>query len=73
MEEETKEDLLAEKRNKEANTCLGLGVGVGALGAAGAAISGAVCPICFIAVPGLIGVGVAKKLRKKKDLQKIED
>ncbi len=42
---------------KAANTYMALGVGVGALGAASAAISGAVCPLCIFIAPGLVGCG----------------
>lgn len=49
------------KEKKDANTCMALGVGVGALGAASAALSGAVCPLCIFIAPGLLGYGAYKR------------
>lgn len=46
---------------KDATTCIGLGVGVGALGAASAALSGVVCPLCVFIAPGLVGYGAYKR------------
>ena len=51
----------AEKR--EANACIGLGLGVGAVGVGGALLSAAVCPICVVVAPGLLGAGVIKRIR----------
>lgn len=48
---------------KESNQCIALGVGVGGLGAAAAAISGAVCPLCVVVAPALIAVGVYKRFK----------
>ena len=48
---------------KGANTCMALGVGVGALGAASVALSGAVCPLCIFIAPGLVGYGAYKRWR----------
>lgn len=36
-------------------------MGIGAFGAAGALLLGAVCPICVVAAPALIGAGVYKR------------
>lgn len=57
-----RKDSAAQER-REGNTCLALGAGVGALGAVGAAVSGAVCPACIVVVPGLIGLGAFKRWR----------
>lgn len=57
----------------EANTCIGLGIGVGALGAAAAAISGAVCPLCVVIAPSLVGFGLLRRLTCKKDSTAIEE
>lgn len=54
-------------QRKEANTCIGLGIGVGALGAAGAAVSSAVCPLCVVIAPALIGWGVFKRATIAKE------
>jgi hypothetical protein len=56
------------KEIKEENSCIALGVGVAGLGTAAAAVAGAVCPICFVVAPGLIGAGLTKKvLRRRKN------
>ena len=46
---------------KDANTCIALGAGVGILGTASAALAGAVCPICLVVAPGLLGYGAYKR------------
>ena len=50
------------RANASGTEFLTLGLGVGALGVAGAAI-GAVCPLCLVATPALLGLGVVQKLR----------
>ncbi len=52
------------KRRFEGNTCMALGAGVGALGAASAALTGALCPLCIFIAPGLIGYGAFRRWRK---------
>jgi hypothetical protein len=42
------------------------GVGVGAIGVAGAVFLGAACPICVVATPALIGVGLFQKWRARR-------
>ena len=59
-EDESKE-LEKSKEVKDANTCIALGAGVGAIGTAGAIISGAVCPLCVFIAPGLVGYGAYKR------------
>jgi len=39
------------------------GVGVGAIGAVGAAVMGAACPACALVTPVLLGVGVLQGAR----------
>ena len=53
---------------RDADSCIALGAGVGALGAISGVMVGAVCPMCYIVAPGLVAVGVYKrfKLRKTK-------
>jgi hypothetical protein len=59
-------DALAEEKLKDANTCLLLGCGVGALGAASTLVAGAVvCPLCVVVSPALIGIGLVQRLRAK--------
>lgn len=50
-----------DKEKKDANTCMALGAGVGILGAASAALAGAVCPLCIFIAPGLVGFGAYKR------------
>lgn len=54
-----------ERQKTEANTCIGIGAAVGVIGATAAAVTGAICPICIIATPGLIGMGVYRRLRNR--------
>jgi hypothetical protein len=42
---------------------LAAGGGLGAFSAAGAALGAGVCPLCIIAVPALLGVGLIKKVK----------
>lgn len=51
---------------RDANTCMALGVGVGALGAGAAALAGAACPLCVVIAPALIGTGALKRLSLAK-------
>lgn len=48
---------------RDANAMIASGIGVGALGAAAAVIGGAVCPVCIVAVPALVGAGAYKRWR----------
>ncbi|MFN8389315.1 MAG: hypothetical protein U0136_03395 [Bdellovibrionota bacterium] len=48
---------------REANAVIALGVGVAALGAGGALLSAAVCPVCVVVAPALIGAGTLKRIR----------
>jgi hypothetical protein len=45
----------------EANSLITGGLGLGAFGAASAALFGAVCPICVVAAPALVGAGIYKR------------
>lgn len=60
----TTEQLAADA--KQASTSgtdfLRMGLSVGAIGLAGAAL-GAVCPLCVVATPTLLGLGAIQKLR----------
>ncbi len=62
MASKTKAALSEEDKKKqenlEANTCLGAGAGVATLSAL---IGGPICPLCYVVVPGLLGVGAYKK------------
>lgn len=52
----------ARKANATGRDLLTVGASVGAMGLAGAAL-GAVCPLCVVATPALLGFGLIQKLR----------
>jgi hypothetical protein len=52
-----------EESKSSANRLLAAGASAGALGTAGALITGAVCPLCVIATPVLVGAGLVKRLK----------
>jgi hypothetical protein len=54
----------AQRANGSGTDLLKMGLSVGALGVAGAAL-GAVCPICVVATPALVGAGLLQKLRAR--------
>jgi hypothetical protein len=56
---------LPQQELRDANTLLGAGVGVGLLGAAGA-LAGAVCPLCVVFTPVLLGSGAYKRFKAKR-------
>lgn len=60
MKEKDEQDA-PDKERRDANTCMALGAGVGVLGSASAAITGAMCPLCIFVAPGLIGYGAYKR------------
>ena len=45
----------------DANTLILGGLGIGAFGIVSAAIGAAVCPVCVVAGPALLGVGAYKR------------
>lgn len=49
-------------QEQDANLMIGAGVGVGALGAGAALLTGAVCPLCYIVPPALIAAGAVQKV-----------
>lgn len=59
------DELTAEQKRKDANTCILLGTGVGALGAGTALAVGAACPLCFIVSPALIGFGLIQRFQAR--------
>jgi hypothetical protein len=56
----------AGEERRDANAMIAGGVGVGALGAVLAALGGAVCPVCVVAAPALVGVGAFKRWRARR-------
>lgn len=63
MEKKPKE---SEEALKEGNQCIALGLGVGGFGAATGLALGAVCPLCFIVAPGLVGMGLLRRRAAKR-------
>ena len=51
---------------RDANAIIASGIGIGVLGAATAALSGAACPVCIVAVPALVGAGAYKRWRASR-------
>jgi len=60
-----------ETKQSTSNVLLGSGLAIGALGAGAALISGAVCPLCVVMAPSLIGGGVVMKLIEKCKKEKL--
>ena len=50
----------------DARGYLGAGLGLGAFGVASGVLLGAVCPVCIVATPLLLGTGVYKQLCLQK-------
>ena len=46
---------------RDANTCMALGAGLGAVSAGTALVAGATCPLCVVLAPALIGFGAWKR------------
>ena len=51
-----------EQLRSDGNSYLGAGVGLGVFGLASGALLGAVCPLCIVATPALLGAGVYKRI-----------
>ena len=51
-----------EQTDQSANELLFAGTAFGGVGTMGALATGAVCPICIVATPLLLGIGLVKKL-----------
>ncbi|MCB0334766.1 MAG: hypothetical protein KDD62_00630 [Bdellovibrionales bacterium] len=62
----TKKQSDKDKCLREGNFCIGTGIGIGALGLGATLAVGATCPICVVAAPALIGVGVVQRLKASK-------
>lgn len=56
------EATMSDDRGNDANKLLAGGIGIGAIGVLGA-LTGAVCPVCVVAAPVLLGAGAYKKWR----------
>lgn len=52
------------KKPRESTDLLMAGAGVAAIGVVGAIVGTAVCPVCVVASPVLLGVGLYKRWRE---------
>jgi hypothetical protein len=59
------DDMVTERR-AEANRALGMGLGIGVVGVASAALFGAVCPVCIVAAPALLATGLVRHARARR-------
>ena len=50
----------------DGNGLIASGLGVGAVGALGALVVGAACPLCIVATPALLGAGLVQKWRERR-------
>ncbi|MBD3262065.1 MAG: hypothetical protein GF334_10445 [Candidatus Altiarchaeales archaeon] len=58
---------MAEEKKDSGNTELIVGTSLSAYAAASTIVTGAVCPLCVIASPLLLGVGLIKKIKNQID------
>lgn len=66
MTNSTQSDRHAELR--EANSCMALGAGLGAVGTGTALLAGATCPLCIVIAPALFGLGVWKRFATNREV-----
>jgi hypothetical protein len=57
----------ADSVRKDANVLIGTGLAIGAFGAISAAVVGATCPLCVVAAPALLGWGLLKRIRARRE------
>ena len=51
---------------REANSCMAVGAGLGAVGTGTALLAGTTCPLCVVIAPALFGLGVWKRIRAQR-------
>jgi hypothetical protein len=59
---------------RDANACMAIGVVVAVVGAAAATMAKAVCPLCVLVAPALVGIGALKRYAitvKEADVGKV--
>jgi len=66
-----KNEKTIDESRSDANNLLAAGASAGAIGTAGALITGAVCPLCIIATPVLLGVGFLKRMKVNRAQKKL--
>lgn len=54
-----------EEALRDGNQCIAMGVGLGGFGAGTLLAFGATCPLCLVAAPGLVGLGLYKRFKAK--------
>ena len=62
-----------EEQLEEGKRNIKWGAGIGAFGAASLAIIGTTCPLCFVAAPALVGVGLWKSHKAKQKLDEVDE
>lgn len=50
---------------RESTEYLAMGLGIGTFGVLGAIAGSALCPVCVVATPALLGVGLYKRWRER--------
>jgi hypothetical protein len=66
--DDNENDKESEPTKAEANTLILGGLGIGAFGVISAAIGSAVCPVCVVAAPALLGAGAYKRWKARRRL-----
>lgn len=64
-DELNKEGGATEEALRDGNQCIAMVVGIGGFGAGTLLAFGATCPLCLVAAPGLVGLGIYKRLKAK--------
>lgn len=59
-------EIAASDADQQGNELLLGGLGVMAVGALGAIAGGALCPVCIVATPALLGVGAYRKWQARR-------
>jgi hypothetical protein len=60
------EETQRKERLADSRSYLGMGVTIGVVGVASAALIGATCPVCVVAAPALIGAGIFKRWQARR-------
>ncbi len=55
-----------DEEDRESAKLLWAGAGIGAIGVASAIAGAAVCPVCVVAAPALLGAGAFKRWRARR-------
>ncbi|MBS2019905.1 MAG: hypothetical protein JST00_43985 [Deltaproteobacteria bacterium] len=57
---------MSETPKRQSTEYLVAGASVGVLGVVGAVVGAAACPVCVVATPALLGVGLYKRWRERQ-------